>query len=406
MDKFPIYDLKINETDDETGVYLVSFVDEPAIERDFVKLSSKKDEFKFKVTQEMKQYLSGPVLVPDMLIFRMSSQGVPYYVRFSADEIEKIVKKFFRGGFSKSTNQQHDLQLDGNYVFESWIVQDPETDKSKLMGFEDVPKGTWMMTYHVPDKAYWEAEILSGNVKGFSIEGFFDQIEVQMNKVLEDGEYKLADGSILFVEQDKVVDKWTLIDVIEFNKIKDKMKDKTLLGKIKNLIFKTNKMNFADYVLEDGSMIFVDDETKEAFKVAADGTKSVLEDGEYALNDGSKINVLGGLVVDAVVEEVAAAEAEVEAGEVIAKETQEQMSKLLDEISVLFDKQKSKIDILEEKLTKQGKSISKLEKAFEEFSKAPAAKEVNFAKTIEPAEAKKKGFIDFSKLEVNDKIKF
>lgn len=457
MEKLPIYDLIINEADDETGVYLVSFVDSPAIEKDFVKLSDKKDEFKFKVTEKMKQYLTGPVLVPDMLIYRMSGR-TPYYVRFSAQEIEKIVRKFFRNGFTHNTNQQHEIELDANYVFESWIVQDPENDKSKAMGFSDIPAGTWMMTYHIPDEEFWNKEIMTGNAKGFSIEGFFDQVEMKMEKILADGEHLLADGSLVVVENNHIIDS---ISKTQFKiQIEDKMKDKTLLGKIKDLIFKTNKMKFAEHTLQDGRKIFVDDETKEAFLIAEDGTQSVLADGEYALVDGTVINVLGGVIVDKPVE--AAVEEKVlidervisiddvtkavtylkdgvatplEDGEFELKdgskimvkdgllvevavedateedmtETHEQMSKLIDQLNILFDKQKSKIDVLEEKLSKQGKAIAKLEKSFEEFSKAPAGKEVNFSKSLEKSEEvnpKKKNFIDFSKFDDLDKIKF
>lgn len=474
MEKLPIYDLIINEADDETGVYLVSFVDSPAIEKDFVKLSDKKDEFKFKVTEKMKQYLTGPVLVPDMLIYRMSGR-TPYYVRFSAQEIEKIVRKFFRNGFTHNTNQQHEIELDANYVFESWIVQDPENDKSKAMGFSDIPAGTWMMTYHIPDQDFWNKEIMTGNAKGFSIEGFFDQVEMKMEKILADGEHLLADGSLVVVENNHIIDS---ISKTQFKiQIEDKMKDKTLLGKIKDLIFKTNKMKFAEHTLQDGRKIFVDDETKEAFLIAEDGTQSILADGEYTLVDGTVINVLDGLFVDGyspvtivdshisgpgidslpiTIEEKVLVDERVisiddvtkavtylkdgvatalEDGEFELKdgskimvkdgllvevavedateedmtETHEQMSKLIDQLNILFDKQKSKIDVLEEKLSKQGKAIAKLEKSFEEFSKAPAGKEVNFSKSLEKSEEvnpKKKNFIDFSKFDDLDKIKF
>jgi len=403
MEKKIIYDLKINEDDDSTGVYTVAQVDYPAIEQDFIALSKNIDKLEFTQTPAMKQYLTGPVLVPDMLITRLSDAGYEYYVRFSADEIEKIVKKFFRKGYIHNSNLQHKVELDSNYVFESWIVIDPDNDKSKAMGFKDIVKGTWMMTYHIPDTEYWNAEIMSGKRKGFSIEGFFDQIKVQMKKMIEDGEYKMQNGDLLFIEEDKVVDKWTLLEIIEFNKLEDKMKDKTLLKKFKEFFSKTEKMKFSDHTLQDGTKIYVDDETKEAFKIDAEGNQTVLEDGSYVLEDGNTINVLSGLVVDAPADEapkeevVAKEEVPVEA-ETIEKEAAEQLGKMFDQISVLFDKQKSKIDVLEEKLSKQGKAISKLEKAFEEFSKAPAAKELNFSKTIDKVEDNGgRKFIDFNK---------
>lgn len=383
MEKLPIYDLEISEKDDESGVYCVSQVDYPAIMKDFMKFSEKNDrmEFKqtFKQTVGMKQYLTGPVLVPNFLIYRETSDGAGYYVRFSEAEIEKIVKKFFKNGFTHNTNQQHKVELDSNYVFESWIVIDPENDKSKAMGFEDIAKGTWMMTYHIPDTEYWNKEIMTGNAKGFSIEGFFDQVQAKMQKELNKSDKK---------------------------QIENKMKDKTLLAKLKDLVFRTNKLTLSDHKLQDGRMIYVNDETKEAFLIAEDESQSVLPDGEYILEDGNMINVLDGLVVDAPAEPVAEVAAEKEdpavepASEDLAKElkeTNEQLSKMVAQITVIFDKQKSKIDILEEKLSKQGKAISKLEKSFEEFSKAPAAKELNFSKTIDIEEKSQGKFIDFNR---------
>jgi hypothetical protein len=44
-------------------------------------------------------------------------------------------------------------------------------DKSKLYGF-DLPKGTWMIAMKVDNDETW-AKVKSGELKGFSIEGYF-----------------------------------------------------------------------------------------------------------------------------------------------------------------------------------------------------------------------------------------
>jgi Putative phage serine protease XkdF len=49
-------------------------------------------------------------------------------------------------------------------------VTDPANDKAAALGI-DVPAGTWMLSAHIPDADFWEKEVKSGNITGFSIEG-------------------------------------------------------------------------------------------------------------------------------------------------------------------------------------------------------------------------------------------
>ena len=67
-------------------------------------------------------------------------------------------------------NHDDDVVID-NTLLESWIVEDPEMDKSKAMGFE-VPKGTWMVSYKINDDSTWQ-KIKAGELNGFSIAGQF-----------------------------------------------------------------------------------------------------------------------------------------------------------------------------------------------------------------------------------------
>ena len=60
-------------------------------------------------------------------------------------------------------------------VFESWIVEDPEFDKSKKYGLE-VPAGTWMVSMKVDDKDVWDNYVKDNKVFGFSIEGKFANV--------------------------------------------------------------------------------------------------------------------------------------------------------------------------------------------------------------------------------------
>jgi hypothetical protein len=141
-------------------------------------------------------------------------------------------------------------------VIESWIIEDFDTDKAKLLGFERLPKGTWMVSLKVSDKDFWDKKILTGEVKGFSVEIEADiqekfnivgkdlllrifktasgaVVKVQENtenvfyidefeniiSQLVDGEYELENGDILIVLNSKFQ------EVIELNKELDEIEE-------------------------------------------------------------------------------------------------------------------------------------------------------------------------------------
>lgn len=178
--ELPIYNCILNEDlNDETGVYAISFVESPANEVNFVALSQHTPQFLSKDTQ--KQILTGVVLRPDQLIYRENQQFGQHYIKFSEAEIEKIALKMMRTGVAlHNTTHQHQKPLSGNYLVELWIVNNPENDKSNALGFKNLPKGTLMCSYKVENKSYWDSQVMTGNVKGFSLEGLFAQ-EISMS---------------------------------------------------------------------------------------------------------------------------------------------------------------------------------------------------------------------------------
>ena len=177
----PIYNCLIQDEDDATGICAMSFVDCPANEVDFVALKQQEQKV-FLNRDTQKQVLTGVVLMPEQLIYRHNEELGDYYIRFSAQEIEKIAQKMMRTGIAlQNTTHQHRTPLSGNYLTELWIVEDPHNDKSKALGFENLPKGTLMCSYKVGDKAYWDTEVMTGHVKGFSLEGFFNQQPYKVN---------------------------------------------------------------------------------------------------------------------------------------------------------------------------------------------------------------------------------
>lgn len=180
--RIPVYNCIIDENlEDQTGVYAISFVDQPANEVEFVTLSEHPQPLH--LNRDMKkQILTGVVLKPDQLIYRNSPQMGEHYIRFSAEQIEKIAQKMMRSGIAlHTTTHQHHQPLNGNYLTELWIVKDPQRDKSRALGFSNLPQGTLMCSYKITDRNYWEEQVMAGHVRGFSLEGFFNQ-EIALGK--------------------------------------------------------------------------------------------------------------------------------------------------------------------------------------------------------------------------------
>lgn len=165
-----LFELTINEEEEYSGVQALSLVENPAIQSDWVALSDEKPVLLAEVNKD-KQILMGAALIPDKPIYR-KVKDEEFYIYFSADTIAKTAEAFFRNNNQNNATLEHSENLEGMTIFESWLVEDPEFDKSKKYGLE-VPKGTWMVSMKVNDKNIWDNYVKDNKVFGFSIEGQF-----------------------------------------------------------------------------------------------------------------------------------------------------------------------------------------------------------------------------------------
>ena len=169
-----LYELLIDENDLLlSGVNAISIVENPAIQSDFIALGDQKPVLLAEVNKD-KQILMGAALIPDKPIYRKDGDE-EYYVYFSKETIAKTAEAFFRNNNQNNATLEHAEVLDNMTVFESWIVEDPEFDKSKKYGLE-VPAGTWMVSMKVDDKDVWDNYVKDNKVFGFSIEGKFANV--------------------------------------------------------------------------------------------------------------------------------------------------------------------------------------------------------------------------------------
>lgn len=172
------YELFIKEEDSKSGVFAVGLVDNPAIKETWIAMSEQKESKITLFSDETKYELVGPLMIPNQLILRVDSRG-SYNVYFTEQTVKLAQERFFSAAYNSKSTHQHEIGLMGNTVIESWIIEDTKMDKSKLYGY-DLPVGTWMIKLKVNDKEYWDNYIKTGIVRGFSLEGYFNELKLDL----------------------------------------------------------------------------------------------------------------------------------------------------------------------------------------------------------------------------------
>ena len=251
MDRKELY---INEEEELFGIEAVSLVLEPAIERDFIALQAEQWVMA-KASDDDKQLLIGPALIPNKDIVRVNGAGEKYMVFFTPETVEQAAHLFMKQARTAATTVDHERPADEVFIFESWTIEDPKTDKAALYGFDDLPVGTWMVAVKVENGDLWK-RVKAGELRGFSIEGFFSD---------------------------------RLINKVETPKI-DEM---SILTQIRELLAKTNL--YAEDQLQDGTKVVTEAEAFEPGVIVnvldEEGNPSPAPAGEHTLMNGTIIVV-------------------------------------------------------------------------------------------------------------------
>jgi len=329
--KLPLYKIKVNP-EDESGVYAVSLVDEPAIEYDWVKLS-KQVEMNFSVDTD-KQLLYGPMLVPNKMIYRRDENGYEYNIMFDKETIELIAEKFNRNKLGDKFNLQHsDVEVEA-FLKENWLTDKP--DKSEKYGFE-LPEGTWFGAVKVVDEDFWKDKVKEEEVKGFSVEilAGAELVELSINnnkskkntKKMEKTELAnvmKTDGVAVYYEGDFVVGAEVFLDEEMTQPAPEG--EHELEGGIK-IVVEEGKVSEIIEVEEEE----VVEETTEELE-----TEEVVEDTKEELSFDEKVlNIIQPLLDNVITQhsEIMNKITEMEAN--IAKEREEEMSELKSQVEKL-----------------------------------------------------------------------
>ena len=173
LKKLPLYKAIID--DENTGMYCISLVDEPAVEINWLAFE-KQEELKFKVENEDKHIIRGVIMRANYPIYRIGNSGYEYYIQYDAETIRLMAQKYLKDGFQNNIDTQHNNQLQDGVYLVQWFIKDTENGINPK-GFESVEDGSLFAEFKVENEEIWN-QIKEGTFKGFSLAGFFDVEEV------------------------------------------------------------------------------------------------------------------------------------------------------------------------------------------------------------------------------------
>ena len=279
----PVYDAIIS--DEETGMFKISLVDDPAVMSNFMAFDSSKKPMMYAIQDEEKRLVRGCIMRADFPIYRRDSQMGEYYIIYKAETIRQMAEKYLLEGRQNNINLMHrdDSDVEGVQMVQYFI----KGNGVQVDGFDDVADGSLFGEFHVTNDEVW-AEIKAGTYKGFSLEGVFD----------------------LTPEQDKD-EIQEIVDILDgaFRKLFKHHKNMSKLSRLKETLAKLLQ-EFGNVTTDRGVLSWDGDEDLKAgdsvYVEDSEGNRTAAEDGDYRTDDNKVI-----VVVDGKVAEIKDAEAEV-----------------------------------------------------------------------------------------------
>ena len=327
-------------SDDNEGILVISLVDAPATETNWM-CFKEQENIKFSIVNEDEHILAGVVMVADKPIYRIAPDGSEFYIVFSKDVIKRMAEKML----DDNTFNNIDIQHDGNIIphdkvklVELFIADEAKGIKPNYL---DVPDGSLLANYKIYDEQLWQMA-KSGELNGFSLEGVFTTVRYEQNKN----------------------NKHT-----KMSKIKEMLK---------SILVQLGEVNTDKGILTYDGALAVGVEVKNE-----DGSKPA--DGEYKLEDDKVIVVKDGLVdeikeveVD-VIEEMADEKPQDNVEDKPQDKVEEkpneveELKKLIDEHTSLLKELGDRLKTLED-LVKELNETPAVEPIEQEYSKQPKSK--------------------------------
>jgi hypothetical protein len=286
IDNIPVFNAIIS--DEETGMFKISLVDDPAVMSNFLAFDNARKPLLYAIENEEKRLVRGVVMRADFPIYRYDQNFGEYYIIYKAETIRQMAEKYLLESRQNDVNLMHEegSDVDGVQMVQYFIKDENAGVNPK--GFEEIADGSLFAEFHIVNDAVWE-QVKDGTFKGYSLEGVFDLVPEEDKESVE----SIVDSlNGMFKKLSK------FIDMSKMTKIKAAIA-KALTAKFSNVT--TDKGVLAwdgEDDLKAGDLVYVED---------AEGNRTPAETGDYKTDDGKVIKVEDGNVV-----EVTDAEAEVE----------------------------------------------------------------------------------------------
>jgi methyl-accepting chemotaxis protein len=166
-----------------SNIYETSFVANPATGQNFLKFNkSEVKTLEFKAVDGYQRMVSGVWFMPDTKYIRYDEEGRKYTIEIDKFVLRDALLKYLKADYANLIKVEHQGEyMDGFISIEHWIYQGEYT-VSPVFGLsiydlgynpQDIAIGTVLKTIYVADENFWNTQILTGIVKGFSIGGLF-----------------------------------------------------------------------------------------------------------------------------------------------------------------------------------------------------------------------------------------
>lgn len=337
--KIPIYDALITNLSE--GIDVISIVDDPAVESNFMAFNKQK-ELTFSIQNEDERMVLGVIMRANFNIYRRDPDGFEYYIRYSPETIKKMSEKMFKDNTYKNISLMHNgHNIKGVELIQMFIKNSEKGINPQ--GFENIADGSLFAQYHILDDELWQ-EIKNGTFKGFSLEGYF---------------------------------------TVEKTNLQKQNKSKNMLEKIKSALKKV-LVEFGSQETVEGVTLFYEGETLEVDVEVADENGNAVPDGVYHF-DEKEITIENSKIVD--IKEIEKEESKVE--ETVVEEVMEEIEKEETvEETVVEDKPKED-DTIKEDVEQLKKDIEDIKKEIEDLKELltkPATETVveEFSKVYKP----------------------
>lgn len=251
MDKLPVFEAFIG--DEQDGVLVMSLVESPATEFNWLMFSKEREAVKFSFDEEQR-ILKGVVMLADTPIYRRNGD-YEYYIIYSKETLKAMAQKMLNDHTFNTLDTEHSHHMLGNGDAELRELFIKDVDNGiNPKGFEDVTDGSLLCTYYIANDDIWE-RAKNGEFNGFSLEGIFSVKEAET-----------------------------------YNKQNNKKENKmSKLQQLKQLLSEI-LVDFSTIKLADGTEVEVGSQELQM------GVAVKAEDGQYELKDGRTMTVKDGIV--------------------------------------------------------------------------------------------------------------